>query len=262
MVSPADREQQVSTALVALADTLTDDYDILGLLDQLVAHSVALLSADAAGLLLADAHGQLRPATASSPDAQTIGLLEIHADEGPGLEAYQTGSQVRVPDLAQATARWPRFTTAAAQSGAFASVHALPLQLRREAIGVLTLLHRAPGPLPAADLALGQALVDVATIGILSERKVSHSAVLTEQLQTALNSRVIIEQAKGVLSERLGVGMDAAFDLLRRHTRSRSTCGSSSRCRPPRPGRPSPRSEDTTGSSSSRPPECWPSAGT
>lgn len=214
-----EREQQVSDAFVALADTLVDDYDIIDLLDQLVAHCVALLAADAAGLLLGDAHGQLRVAAASSEDANTMELLQLQADEGPCLEAYQSVAQVRVPDLADVVDRWPTFVAAVAQAGAFRSVHALPLRLRGQAIGAMNLFHREPGPLPDADLALGQALADVATIGILSERAIRRGEVVNEQLQTALNSRVIIEQAKGVVAQRFGVGMDVAFDRLRRYAR-------------------------------------------
>lgn len=218
MGQPA-REQAVSDAFVALADTLVDDYDIIDLLDQLVAHCVTLLAADAAGILLADARGELRLVAASSEDAQTMELLQLQAEEGPCVECYRTATQVRVPDLSEVAQRWPRFVAAVAQAGAFVSVHAIPLRLRGKAIGALNLFHRTPGALPETDLALGQALADVATIGILSERAVRHGEVVNEQLQTALNSRVIIEQAKGVLAQRLKVPMDTAFDRLRRYSR-------------------------------------------
>jgi GAF domain-containing protein len=180
---------------------------------------VALLAADAAGLMLADPCEQLRPVAASSEDAQTMELLQLQSDEGPCLEAYRSGAQVRVPDLSRVADRWPRFVAAVTGSGAFASVHAIPLRLRGQAIGALNLFHREPGALPDADLALGQALADVATIGILQERAIRRGEVVSEQLQTALHSRVLIEQAKGVLAQHLGVGMDAAFDLLRRYCR-------------------------------------------
>lgn len=215
-----DREQRVSAAFVALADTLVDDYDMIDLLDQLVAHCVSLLAADAAGIMLADARQHLRPVAASSEDAQTMELLQLQSDEGPCMEAYQTVALVRIPDLAKVSDRWPRFTAAVAQAGAFASVHAIPLRLRGQSIGALNLFHHTPGPLPEADLALGQALADVATIGILQERAIRRGEVLNEQLQSALTSRIIIEQAKGVISQSLGLSMDAAFDLLRRYSRS------------------------------------------
>ena len=136
------------------------------------------------------------------------------------MDCYHTGAPVSVPDLAHATHLWPAFTTAVAQAGAFRSVHALPLRLRREAIGALNLFHHNPGPLPPADLALGQALADVATIGILQERAIRRGEVLNEQLQTALTSRVVVEQAKGVLAQHHGLTMDAAFDQLRRYARA------------------------------------------
>lgn len=220
MVSQPDREQQVSAAFVALADTLVDDYDIIDLLDRLVEHCVLLLAADAAGLMLGDARHQLRVVAASSEDAQTMELLQLQSDEGPCLEAYQSIAQVRIPDLSEVADRWPRFVAAVTEAGAFASVHAIPLRLRGDAIGALNLFHRAPGPLPDADLALGQALADVATIGILSERAIRRGEVVNEQLQAALNSRVIIEQAKGVVAQRLGLGMDAAFNQLRCYARN------------------------------------------
>jgi GAF domain-containing protein len=218
VVTQPEREQRVSEAFVTLADTLVDDYDIIDLLDQLVGHSVQLLAADAAGILLADLREQLRPVAVSSEDAETMELLQLQSDEGPCLEAYRRAVQVRIPDLRQAAARWPKFV-AAARGGAFASVHAIPLRLRGEAIGALNLFHREVGALPDADLALAQALADVATIGILQERAIRRGEELNEQLQTALHSRVVIEQAKGVVAQHLGVGMDAAFDRLRRYSR-------------------------------------------
>jgi GAF domain-containing protein len=214
-----DREHQLSRAFVALADTLVADYDVIALLDQLVGHCTLLLAADAAGLLLADNRRQLRVVASSSEDAQLMEVLQIQADEGPCLECYRSGSPVSVPDLGDTVDRWPAFAAAAQQAGAFRSVHALPMRLRGEAIGALNLFHRAPGPLPAADLALGQALADVATIGILQERAIRRGEVLNEQLQSALNSRVIIEQAKGVVAQLMGLGMDDAFALLRGRAR-------------------------------------------
>jgi transcriptional regulator with GAF, ATPase, and Fis domain len=219
-VNRSDRDQRLGAAFVALADTLVDDYDVIDLLDQLVAHSVALLGADAAGIVLGDAQRQLRTVAASSEDARTMELLQLQADEGPCLECYRTGTQVRVADLTEAARRWPVFAAAVERAGAFASIHAIPLRLRGQAIGALNLFHGAPGALPESDLALGQALADVATIGILQERAIRRGEVLNEQLQTALDSRVVIEQAKGVLAQHAALGMDAAFDALRRHART------------------------------------------
>ncbi len=217
-MSLPDREGAVGRAFVELADTLVDDFDVIDLLDRLVGHCVALLSADAAGILLRDGRHQLRLVASSSDDAELMELLQLQAEQGPCLDCYRSGTPVSVADLAAATP-WPAFAAAAGQVGAFRSVHALPLRLRREALGALNLFHSAPGPLPPVDLALGQALADVATIGILQEQAIRRSEVLAEQLQTALTSRVVVEQAKGVLAQYHGLSMDAAFERLRSHSR-------------------------------------------
>ncbi|MFC4943206.1 GAF and ANTAR domain-containing protein [Pseudonocardia sp. GCM10023141] len=225
-MNPADtgREHLVTRAFVSLADTLVDEYDIIDLLDRLVRYSVEMLAADAAGIVITDARGDLRAVASSSEDAQLMELLQLQSNEGPCLDCVRSGTPVSVIDLAvpAAARRWPAFTAAVADSAAFRSVHALPLRLRGQAIGALNLFHRQPGPLPAVDLSLGQALADVATIGILSERAVRHGEVLNEQLQSALNSRVIIEQAKGVLTQKGNLSMDAAFDRLRSFARNRN----------------------------------------
>src|SRR5207249_12271165 len=113
---------------------------------------------------------QLRVVAASSEDAEFMELLQLQNEQGPCLDCLRTGTSVSVPDLAAAADRWPTFAAAAEQTGAFRSVHALPLRLRREAVGALNLFHHTAGPLPEADLLLGQALADVAAIGILQER--------------------------------------------------------------------------------------------
>jgi GAF domain-containing protein len=220
MSSPGgDREQLVTRAFTRLADTLVDDYDLIDLLDRLVGYCVELLAADAAGIVLTDTRGALRVIAASSEGAELMELLQVQNEQGPCLDCYRTAAPVSVPDLADAAARWPLFASAVAEQAAFRSVHALPLRLRQESIGALNLFHRRPGPLPEADLSLGQALADVATIGILQERAIRRGEVVNEQLQTALNNRVVIEQAKGVLAEHGGLSMDLAFDRLRRHAR-------------------------------------------
>jgi GAF domain-containing protein len=214
----ADRERSISRAFVELADTLVDDYDIIDLLDRLVAHCVTLLAVDAAGIMLAGPHGELRTAASSSEDAKMMELLQLHAGHGPCMDCYRSGAPVSVPDLG-ATPLWPDFIAAVAPHGPFRSIHALPLRLRGEAIGAMNLFHHRPGALPDDDLVLGQALADVATIGILSERAVRRSEILTEQLQHALTSGTVIEQAKGVLSQLAGVSMDQAFEQLRGYAR-------------------------------------------
>ena len=217
--APGGREGVLVRAFVELADTLVDDYDIIDLLDRLACYSVQLLVADAAGIMLGDAQHRLRVVASTDERSDWMELLQLEADQGPCVDCYRSGTPVTVVDVSDAAARWPRFGAALAQRGTHGSVHALPLRLRREPIGTLNLFHREPGPLPAADLALGQDLADVSTIGILSERAIRRGAVVGEQLQIALTSRVVIEQAKGVLAERGQLGMDEAFDRLRRYAR-------------------------------------------
>jgi GAF domain-containing protein len=219
-VTSADREKLASAAFTRLADSLVDDYDVIELLHRLVGYSTQLLAADAAGIVLGDSQRNLRVVATSSEDAELMELLQLQNDQGPCLDCYRTAARVSVPDLDEAADRWPRFVAAVDARAAFRSVHALPLRLRQESIGALNLFHRRPGPLPESDLSLGQALADVATIGILQERAIRRGEIVNEQLQVALNNRVIIEQAKGVLAERAGLPMDAAFDRLRRHARS------------------------------------------
>ena len=214
-----NREKLVAAAFVGLADTLVDDYDVIDVLDRLVGYSVELLAAEAAGILIVDPHGKLRGVASTSEESDWIELMQVQADQGPCVDCVRTGQPVTVTDLNAAASRWPRFVAILAGRGPYQSVHALPLRLRGQAIGGMNLFHTRPGPLPEADLRLGQALADIATIGILQERAIRHGEVVTEQLQTALNSRVIIEQAKGVLGQSGGLSMEAAFDRLRRHAR-------------------------------------------
>jgi GAF domain-containing protein len=166
---------------------------------RLAGYSVALLAAEAAGILLGDAQANLRVVASTNEQTEWMELLQLEAGEGPCVECYRSGIPVSVTDLTAAAARWPRFIAELVQRGVSGSVHALPLRLRGQPIGTLNLFHQRTGPLSAADLAVGQGLADVATIGILSERAIRRGEVLSEQLQAALNDRVIIEQTKGCL---------------------------------------------------------------
>jgi GAF domain-containing protein len=209
----------LTDTLVELADTMVADFDVIDFLHLLTHRSVALLSASAAGVMLADPRGGLRVAASSNEAAGLLELFQIQNDQGPCLDCFRTGQPVTATDLAGPGKRWPRFAAAATQSG-FQSVQALPMRLRDQVIGALNLFRADPGPLDPAELRVGQALADVATIGLLHERNVRRSDTLAEQLQGALNSRVIIEQAKGKLAERLSMDMDQAFTLLRDYARN------------------------------------------
>jgi GAF domain-containing protein len=146
-------------------------------------------------------------------------LFEVQAEEGPCLDCFRTGNPVIDVALDTANERWPRFAVEAHAAG-FGAVHALPMRLRGTVIGALNLFHERPGRLSEADVHAGQALADVATIAILQHRAALQAQQINVQLTNALNSRVIIEQAKGVLSERQGVDLEAAFRTLRQHARN------------------------------------------
>jgi transcriptional regulator with GAF, ATPase, and Fis domain len=211
--------QLLSDTFVDLADTLVADFDVVDFLHMLADRSVALLGASAAGVMLADPRGEMRVAAASSQAAGLIELFQIQNDQGPCLDCFRTGRPVTVADLAGPSPQWPRFAAAATQAG-FRAVDALPMRLRDEVIGALNLFRARPGPQDPAELRIGQALADVATIGLLQERSVRRGEVLAEQLEAALTSRVVIEQAKGKLAERLGMDMDRSFELLRDYARN------------------------------------------
>jgi transcriptional regulator with GAF, ATPase, and Fis domain len=214
------REGRLSEAFVDLADTLVDDFDVLDFLHALARHCIALLDVDEAGLMLADSSGRLVVTASSTEQVRLLELFEVQNDEGPCLDCYASGEPVVVDDLAtDQPPTWPRFGAEATAAG-FRSVVALPLRLRNETIGALNLFRAEPGALLEGDRSLAQALADVATIGILQERGSSRRELLARQLQEALSSRIVIEQAKGVLAERADVHVDAAFQLLRGYARS------------------------------------------
>jgi GAF domain-containing protein len=219
--SSLGREQVLAETFVMLADTLVEDYDIVDLLGRLATACVSLLGVTATGLLLDDQKGNLAVVGSSSEETRLLEIFQLQNDQGPCLDCVRTGTAVTSTDLAADQARWPLFVPAAVAAG-FRSVVALPLRLREHTIGGLNLFHDRAGPVPQADRRLAQALADVATIGILQQRSAHRSALLAEQLQLALNSRIIIEQAKGVLAERNGVDMNAAFGALRQHARQRN----------------------------------------
>jgi len=212
------REVTLAHALVELADTLVADFDVVDFLHVLANRCVELLGVQAAGLMLGDQTGQLRLMASSSEQSRLLELFELEADEGPCLTCFDTGQPTSDTKLEQPDPRWPRFGSHAANAG-FQSVYALPLKLRTDVIGVLNLFADAPGPLPDNHLRIGQALADVATIGLLQHRAIEHRQLLAEQLQGALNSRVLVEQAKGAVAERLRVGMPEAFDSMRAYAR-------------------------------------------
>jgi GAF domain-containing protein len=218
-VESMDIEKLAST-FVSLADTLVDDFDVLDLLHVLTTQCAELLDAAAVGLMLADSEGELRVTVASSETARLLDLFQIQNDEGPCLECYRSGEPVAIQRLATAQERWPQFAPIAKEQG-FTAVLALPLRLRGDTIGALNIFGDSDGSALSEDqVPIAQALADAATIAILQDRLARDRNVLTEQLQFALDSRVVLEQAKGALSNELDVDTAEAFQMLRDRARS------------------------------------------
>ena len=212
------RAVAVADVFVMLADSLVDDYDVVDLMDKLVTSCADLFDIEAAGLLLIDQRDGLQLVASSSEEARVLELFQLQSDEGPCLDCISTGTPVTVGDLDDQRERWPNFVAAAARGG-FHAGHAMPMRLRDEVIGGLNLFgsdHRTLGP---QEQRLAQAMADIATIGILQQRTVHRSSQIAEQLQTALDSRVVIEQAKGVLRQHGGLTMDGAYRAMRRFSR-------------------------------------------
>ncbi|MEV4348778.1 GAF and ANTAR domain-containing protein [Actinoplanes sp. NPDC049596] len=213
---------QLSRILVAAADTLTDDFDMGDFLRMVTVQAADLIGATAAGMLLADDHNELQFMAASQDNAKWLELFQLQSHDGPCLEAFRTGRPVADADLSAASGRWPLFAPRAVAAG-FRSVHAFPLRVRHEVIGALNVFGTEAGAgFDAAGVPVVQAVADVATIGLLHQRALRREQTLTEQLQHALDSRIIIEQAKGVIMHAFDVNADEAFRLIRGYSRRRN----------------------------------------
>jgi len=213
------REGQLVATFVTLADTLVADYDIVDLLHTLVEKCAALLEASAAGIILSAGDGELEVVASTNERSRLVEILQLRAGSGPCVESFTTGRAVAIPDIDAVGVKWPKFRAGALEQG-FASMHAVPLRLRATTIGSLNLFWDRKGGLSQADTQTVQALADVATIGILQERAIRESDIVRQQLQHALSSRVLIEQAKGVVAYTRDVDMGDAFDLIRDYARS------------------------------------------
>lgn len=214
-----DSDALLTETFVVLADTLIDDYDVIDFLETLAERCVELLDISAAGVMLADGHGGLRHAACSSEQMRLVELFELQVGEGPCFDAFRERAAVRHDDLFDGTDRWPEFATHAGAAG-FVAVSAVPLRLRAHVVGALNMFSSEPRSLDDDDLRVAQALADVATIGILQERAIHDGHELTGQLQGALQSRIVIEQAKGIVAESRGIKVDDAFAAIRSFARS------------------------------------------
>jgi len=219
---PDTREGLLVRTFVNLADSLVSDFDVLELLQTLVDQATLLFDASAAGIIIGPDDRHLEVVASTSELSRLVGLMQLEAGEGPCVEAVTTGEVVSVASVAEIGERWPAFA-ALAEGAGYLSVHAIPLRLRGEVIGSLNLFREREGALNEADATAAQALADVATISVLQERTIRDSTVVRDQLRHALDSRVLIEQAKGVIAHTHGVDMDEAFRLIRREARNTST---------------------------------------
>ncbi|MCU1495512.1 MAG: hypothetical protein JWO62_3276 [Acidimicrobiaceae bacterium] len=217
--APMPREATLARTFVELADSLVADFDVVELLTRLADRCVDVLDVAAAGIMLVAPEGDLRVIASSSEAMRVLELFELQAQEGPCVDCYRTGQPAVNQDLATVNGRWPLFAAEALGAG-FRSVHALPMRLRGTIIGALNLFRIDQGEMTPADVDAAQALADVATIGILQHRGAAEAQVVNEQLNHALNSRVVIEQAKGMVAERESLDMEQAFARLRKHARS------------------------------------------
>jgi len=213
------READVVHSLVEMADTLVDDYDVVDLLTGLTDRCVSLLGVSAAGVMLVSPAGGLGLVASSSEAMRLLELFELQAEEGPCLDAFRTGEPVGHVNLAVQSDRWPSFSAAARRAG-FLSAFALPLRLREVTLGALNLLSVSGAPMRKADLIVARAFADLAALSIVQHRTSVEAQRLNEQLSAALTSRVAIEQAKGVISERAGTDLAEAFSRLRAYARN------------------------------------------
>jgi GAF domain-containing protein len=213
------RETRINNAFVKVADTLTTEFDVVDLLHTLVEECAGILAIDAGGLMLADAEGNLQLMTSTSESADLVEIMQLAAAEGPCIECFVTGQPVSVPDIEQTGDRWPDFRKAALEQG-FHSAHATPMKLRGQIIGTMNLFGSSSIEVSTRDAAVAQALADVATIGILQERLIREGHLVAEQLHSALDSRIIIEQAKGVIAQALSLSMPDSFAVLRTYARN------------------------------------------
>ena len=209
---------RLAEVLVDVADTLVDEFDLIEFLQRVTSHASSLVAARISGLMLADHQGRLRLVAASDERAEMLELFQVQAEEGPCQDCYRLAEPVIVTDLRQAASRWPRFAPHAVAAG-FESVHAFPMRLRGQVIGVLNMFGVRAGPMDDPDVRVIQALADVATIALLQERAVTRAELLGEQLQSALNSRIVIEQAKGFIAQVHRESPDEAFGRMRSYCR-------------------------------------------
>jgi GAF domain-containing protein len=214
-----NRESLLISTLVELADNLVDDYDVIDVLTLLSLRCVEAVDVDAAGVMLASPVGELQFVASSSEKMTVLELFQIQTNQGPCVDCFHSGAAITNHALRESDGRWPLFTPRALAQG-FRAVHSLPMRLRGRTIGALNLFRTHQGELTDDDVIVVQGLADVATIAILQHRSSLDAGVLNAQLNNALTSRIIIEQAKGMIRQSTNCDMDEAFSRLRQHARN------------------------------------------
>lgn len=218
-MSAPPREKQLLDTLTFVADTLVDDFDVVDFLHDLVDRCAAIFDAVDVGLVLADEHGELVVMASTNERLHLIEVLQLSAGNGPCVDAYHSGALVTAGDIEEIARRWPPFASAARDSG-YQSVHAVPLRLRQGTIGSLNLFSDKLGELDPRDVPAAQTIADVCTIGLVQERTIREASLARDQLQHALDARIVIEQAKGVIAHSRDIDMETAWRMLRQRARS------------------------------------------
>lgn len=216
-----ERETDFSAAFGAVPDTLTTELDVDHLLHTLVQKCVETLGMRAGGIMLADADGVLQLMTATSESVTVVESLQLASGSGPCIDSYKRGGAVSVGAIGVTGSPWPEFSAAALKEG-FHSILATPMKSRTKTIGAMSLFGDSALEVNERDAALARALADLTTICILQDRAIHEGRAMEQHLQNALDSRIIIEQAKGVIAHGLTLTMDDAFALLRKHARDRN----------------------------------------
>jgi GAF domain-containing protein len=211
--------ERLADVFVDVADTLVTDFDVIDFLHTVAAHAAEITGTSAAGLMLSTPDGRLHYMGASNEEVGLLELFQVQNDEGPCLDCFRTGEAVIEVDLSREPRRWPAFAPQALEAG-IRSVHAFPMRVRDRVIGALNVFGTTAAVLSPDEARVVQALADVATIAILQERALHQAEIVTEQLHHALNSRIVIEQAKGAVARSFGVSVDQAFDLIRGYARA------------------------------------------
>ena len=212
--------KSLAEAFAELVEATVGEYDVHELMQVLVDRCVGVLDVAASGLLVANGGSGLKVMAASDHRAELLELFQIQNDEGPCLDCYRSGEAIVAEAPKGGLDRWPRFARACVNAG-FSSVTAVPMRVNGTVFGGLNLFGTAEQPAPGIGTAgVAQAMARVAAIVIEKDRVSHERATLIGQLETALESRVAIEQAKGILANHLDIDLNDAFERMRHRARS------------------------------------------